>query len=307
MSVSAASPLVDHQDQNAILRGLGLVTIAMIVLPGQDAVAKYISDSVSPGQITWARFLMQTLFTLPFLLYVQGTAGLMPNRFWLNVLRGALIAGSSSLFFTAIKFMPMADALAIFFIEPFILTLLSVVFDKERIGPRRTLAVIAGFIGVLIVVRPSYEVFGWISLIPALAGLLFATYAFLNRRLSAHDTPLTMQFTAGVSAFVLLSGVLALGAVTGLPEIAPSAVGSRELMFLLLMGVLGTGGHLCFVRAAKLAPSSLIATMQYVEIATAALLGFVIFGDFPDLWAWVGIVVIVLSGASVFVPERRQA
>jgi drug/metabolite transporter (DMT)-like permease len=308
MSLSATPGPIALQghEQSAVLRGLGLVTIAMIVLPGQDAVAKFISGTVSPGQIGWARFLMQTLFTLPFLLYFQGLDGLVPKRLWPNVARGALIATSSTLFFIAIKYMPMADALAIFFIEPFILTVLSAVIDKEPVGWRRRVAVVVGFIGVLIVVRPSWQIFGWVSLVPALAGSIFAVYVLLNRRLSAYDTPLTMQFTAGLSALLMLTLVLGAGWAGGVSEFSPSPIGAREAMLLLLMGVLGTSGHLLFVQASRLAPSSLIAPMQYVEIACAALLGYLIFGDSPDLWAWIGIVVIIAAGASALLPERDQ-
>ena len=186
-------------------------------------------------------------------------------------MRGVLIATSSTLFFTAIKFMPMADALAIFFIEPFILTILSAVVDKEHVGWRRRIAVAAGFVGVLIVVRPSYDVFGAVSLIPAAGGALFAVYALLNRRLAAYDTPLTMQFTAGVSALAVMTRrARPRLALAGLPDLSPSPVGAREIGFLLLMGVLGTSGHLMFVQAAQLAPSSLIAPMQYVEILCGA-------------------------------------
>jgi drug/metabolite transporter (DMT)-like permease len=251
------------------------------------------------------RFLLQSLFTLPFLLYFQGPGGLVPNRLWPNVLRGALIATSSTLFFAAIKFMPLADALAIFFIEPFILTILSAVLDKEQVGWRRQMAVATGFVGVLIVVQPSWNVFGPISLIPAIAGALFAFYVLLNRRLAPYDTPLTMQLTAGLSAFAILTLCLAAGQISGVPEFLPSAVGSRELGFLLLMGVFGTSGHLLFVQAGRLAPSSLIAPMQYVEIVAAALLGYLVFGDFPTAWKWLGIAIIVGSGAYVFWRESR--
>lgn len=292
-------------DQRAVLRGLGLVTVAMVLLPGQDAIAKYISDTVSPGQISWARFLLQTLFTLPFLVYLQGWGGLVPNRFWPNVLRGALIATSSTLFFLALKFMPMADAIAIFFVEPFILTVLSGVIDKEQIGWQRKVAVVSGFIGVIIVVRPSYDVFGTVSLVPAAAGFIFAVYVLLNRRLSTFDTPLTMQFTAGLSALVVLTLCLGVGQFAGIAELSPVAVGTREAGFLLAMGVLGTGGHLLFVQAARLAPPSLIAPMQYLEIVCAALLGYLLFGEFPDFWKWVGISIIVASGIFVFWGESR--
>jgi drug/metabolite transporter (DMT)-like permease len=281
------------------------VVAAMIVLPGQDTVAKYLSDTVSPGQITWARFLLQVLLTLPFLLYFQGAGGLAPNRIWPNVLRGVLIAASSLLFFTAIKFMPIADAIAIFFIEPFILTILSAVVDKEHVGWRRRLAVASGFVGVLIVVQPSWSIFGPLSLLPAAAGTTFAVYVLLNRRLSLHDTPLTMQLVAGITAFFVMTLVLAVGWLTDMRELAPSSIDGRELALLLLMGVLGTGGHLCFVYGGKLAPSSLIAPLQYVEIVFAAIFGYLVFGDFPSLVKWVGIAIIVGSGAYVFWRESR--
>jgi drug/metabolite transporter (DMT)-like permease len=179
------------------------------------------------------------------------------------------------------------------------------VVDKEHVGWRRRIAVTAGFIGVLIVVRPSYDVFGPFALLPALGGTIFAVYALLNRRLAPHDTPLAMQFTAGCSALVILTLFLALGAFFEIPEFSPTPLGSREIGFLLLMGVFGTSGHLLFVLAARLAPSSLIAPMQYVEIAAAVVLGYIVFGDFPDFLSWVGIAIIVASGAYVFWRESR--
>jgi len=304
MAAAVSTPL-RADDPREVMRGLGLVILAMIVLPGQDAVAKYISDTVSPGMLTWARFLMQSLFTLPFLLYYQGVGGLVPRRLWPNVVRGTLIAGSSTMFFAAIRFMPLADALAIFFIEPFILTILSAVVDKEHVGWRRRSAVAIGFIGVLIVVQPSWSVFGPVSVVPALGGGLFAVYLLMSRRMTKHDTVLAMQFTAGVAAFVVLSVVLAVGWLVGIPDVSPSPLEGREIGFLLLMGVLGTSGHLFFVQAARLAPSSLIAPMHYFEIVCAAILGYLVFGDFPSLLKWFGIAIIVGSGAYVFFRESR--
>jgi drug/metabolite transporter (DMT)-like permease len=306
MAVSAASlASASTSDRDATLRGLALVTVAMFLLPGQDAIAKYVSGTVSTGQIAWVRFALQALFTLPMLLYFDGPAGLVPKRLWPNVLRGALIAVSSTLFFAAIKLMPLADALAITFVSPFFLTILSAVFDKEKVGWRRWSAVAAGFVGMLVVVRPSYAVFGWASLVPAGSGFVFSVYTLLNRRLSAFDTPLAMQFTAGLSACAFMTLAVAAGWLADLPEIAPSPMGWREFGFLLGMGVLSVSGHLMFVQASRLAPTSLIAPMQYVEIVGAAVLGYAVFGDFPDFWKWVGIAIIVASGAYVFWREAR--
>lgn len=304
-SVAASASSTRSADQSDILRGLGFCTIAMILLPGQDIIAKYISDTVSPGALSWARFFLQSLFMLPFILFFQGARGLVPNRLWPNVLRGALIATSSTLFFAAISVMPVADAVAIFFIEPFILTILSATIDGEHVGWRRWTAVAAGFVGVLIVVQPSWAVFGPISIVPAIGGGIFAVYVLLNRRLTAYDTPATMQFTAGLSALFIITIALVVGWLFGIPDLAPSAVGTREIGFLLLMGIFGTTGHLLFVQASRLAPSSLIAPMQYVEIVCAAILGYFVFGDFPEPLKWVGIAIVVGSGAYVFWRESR--
>jgi len=308
MSTPAAPRQADGgliDDPGAAARGLTFVLFAMVLLPGQDAVAKFLSGAISPGQVAWARLLLQAMLTLPFLLYFQGWRGVVPKRLWPNVLRGALIAVASTLYFTALKFMPMADALAIMFIQPFILVILSAVIDKEHVGWRRRIAVAVGFLGVLIVVQPSWDVFGPVSLIPALSGTIFAFYILLNRRMARHDTPLTMQFTAGLGGLFVLTLVLAGGWLAEVPELTPSAIGSREAAWLLLMGMLGTSGHLCFVQASRLAPSSLIAPMQYTEIVFAAIFGYLVFDDFPSLVKWVGILIIVASGAYVFWRESR--
>ncbi|MGH6925369.1 MAG: DMT family transporter [Propylenella sp.] len=308
MSLPAAprsSPGAYPHDQHSVARGLTCVIVAMVVLPGQDTVAKYLTDTVSPGQINWARFLLQSIFMLPFVIYFQGSRGLIPNRIWPNVLRGALIAASSLLFFTAIKFMPLADALAIFFIEPFILTLLSAVVEREHVGWRRQVAVAVGFVGVLIVVQPSWNVFGPVSLIPAVAGGTFAVYLLLNRRQARFDTPLTMQFAAGLSALLFMTLGLGVGWLADVPELSPSLIGGREIGWLLFMGALGTGGHLFFVYGGKLAPSSLIAPLQYLEIVFAVIFGYFVFGDFPSLVKWGGIGIIVGAGAYVFWREGR--
>ena len=305
-SLASPLPAAAGRDRPSVLRGLSCAILAMIVLPAQDAIAKYVSPTVSVGEINWARFALQILFTLPFLLWFQGRGGLLANRFWPNAVRGSLIATSSFLFFLALKFMPMADAIAIFFIEPFILVALSAFIDEEEVGLQGWVVVVVGFIGVLIVVRPSYDIFGPISLVPALGGFLFAIYVLMSRRLSLFDTPLTMQFTAGLAAMVLSTAALAAGWLMQIPQLAPTPIGAGEFSLLLLMGVFGTAGHLLFVQATRLAPSSLIAPVQYVEIASAATFGYLMFGDFPDFWKWVGIAVIVASGASVLVRQGAR-
>jgi len=293
------------EEDGARLRGLAFVIIAMLLLPGQDAVAKLAAATMPIVVINFARFCLQVGFTLPLLLAAQGWRGLIPNRLWPNVIRGLLIAISSGCFFTALKYLPLADALAIFFVEPLIVTILSSVVDKEIVGWRRRLAVLVGFLGAMIVIRPSFGVFGLVSLLPLAGAFVFSVYIIMNRRLSSQDSPLTMQFVAGMSATLLMGVVLVAGAALDIPSLQPVAIGWREIGLLALMGALGTTGHLLLVHAARSVPSSLIAPFAYLEIVGATALGYALFGDFPDFWKWIGIAVICSSGIYVFWREQQ--
>ena len=166
----------------------------------------------------------------------------------------------------------------------------------------------AGFVGVLIVVQPSWSVFGPVSLVPALAGALFAVYALLNRRLSAYDTPLTMQFTAGVSALADPDGRARRRlARSAFPTSRRRRSDRARSRFLLLMGVFGTSGHLLFVQARQARAIVADRADAICRDRLRGALGYLVFGDFPDFWKWVGIAIIVGSGAYVFWRESRVA
>ncbi len=305
--MAAATSRSAEEDGALLVRGLVYVTVAMFLLPGQDAVAKLVSATEPVVVINFARFGLQVGFTLPLLLAAQGWRGLVPNRLWPNMVRGLLIAASSACFFVALQYLPLADALAIFFVEPLIVTILSALIDKEVVGWRRRAAVLVGFLGAMIVIRPSFGVFGWVSLLPLAGAFIFSFYIIMNRRLSSHDTPLTMQFVSGTTATLLMAGVILAGVVLDIPSLQPMALGWRELALLALMGALGTTGHLLLVHAAQSVPSSLIAPFAYLEIVGATVLGYALFGDFPDFWKWVGISIICGAGIYVFWRERQLA
>ena len=282
-----------------------LMATAMIVLPGMDATAKYLSTSISPLQVTWGRFFFQTVVLLPIIIVIEGWRGLWPNRLAGNVARGALIAIASLMYFTAVKFMPLADAMAIFFVEPMILTLLSALILKEEVGWRRRIAVVVGFIGAMIVIRPSFADVGPVALLPLAAATLFSFYLILTRRLVTSDSGLTMQFVAGVTGAVILSAVLAGTVVLDLPDLRPSAGTPKVWALLFTIGFIAALGHLMVVQAFQRLPVSVLAGFQYIEIVTATLLGLWLFGDFPDMTTWVGIAVIVGSGLYIYWRERR--
>jgi len=290
--------LGDASDHAATVRGLTLMVAAMLLLPTMDAIAKLVSASVAPGQVAFARFFFQALAILPVVVWLEGWRGLVPNRIAGNALRGLLLATASTAYFIGVKYLPLADALAIFFVEA---------IEKEEVGWRRRIAVVVGFIGALIVIRPSYQVFGPAALLPLTAALLFAFYLLLNRRLARHDSSLSMQFSAGVAGSAACAVYMLVGQAAGEANLTPSAGTPQAWALMVLVGVIAAGGHLMVIAAFRAAPVSLLAPFQYLEIVAATLLGYGLFGDFPDLWKWVGIAVICGSGVYVFWRESRLA
>lgn len=177
-----------------------LMVIGMLILPLMDGLAKILAVDyqVSGAQTTFGRFLVQAALVAPIIMAMHGFRALLPSKLAANLQRGAIMSIAVMIFFTTLKFMPIADALAIFFLEPFILTILSVIVLKETVGWKRGIAVIAGFAGAMLIVQPSYAVFGPVSLMPMITATLFAIYLLLTRSIGGDDNPLTMQFVAGI-------------------------------------------------------------------------------------------------------------
>lgn len=292
------------------LRGVSTMAVAMFFLPMMDAIAKWLStvDSLPPATVTLSRFVVQTILTLLIILALTGVKSLRPVKLWGNLFRGFLMGMGSLCFFAAIKYMPLADAMAVFFVEPLMLTLLSALILKEVVGWRRRIAVVVGFIGTLIVIQPSWELFGWISLLPLGTAALFAVYLMLNRRYGDADTPLIMQLYAGVGGTITVGVVLFLGQVFGVSDMT-LGMPSGDLSWLLLftIGAIATGGHLLVVQASRLAPASLLAPFQYLEIVMAVIVGLVVFHEFPTASKWLGIAIIVASGAYVVLREGKKS
>lgn len=302
---SAQRIIARPQGAPDLTKGLGLMLFAMLILPSMDIIAKYVSANIAGVQVAQARFGFQMIVLLPAVLAWHGVGGLLPNNLWLNTVRSVLMAGAIACFFTALKWMPVADAIAVFFLEPMILTLLSAVFLREKVGWRRMLAVSVGFVGALIVVRPSYDVFGPVSLLPMLTALLFALYLMLTSKLSQSENILTMQFWSGFVGLVSLNVVIAAGSAGGVEALTFRLPTLTEWALMGLAGAIGTTMHLLIVKAFRLAPASVLAPLNYMEIVSATALGYLVFADFPDLLTWVGIAVIVGSGLFIFWREAK--
>lgn len=283
-----------------------MVTGTMIV-PGMDAIAKFLGDSLSPIQITWGRFFFQFLLMGATIIPLLGIRALWPKRPGIHAVRGVLLAIATAFFFFSLQTLPLANAIAIFFVQPMILTLLAMLFLGEKTGWHRKGAVLAGFAGALLVIQPGTDSFTLAALLPICAAFFFSCYLAVTRSVANVDHPLVMQFASGLGAALALTLVLIAGLFSGNALWTPVLPDSMQWAWLMLIGLIAAAGHLLVVIAVNRAPASLLAPFGYVEIIAATALGWLIFDEWPDALSWFGVAVIVLSGLYVFVREQRQA
>ena len=210
-------------------------------------------------------------------------------------------------FFTALKHLPIADAIAIFFVEPLILTLLAALLLREKVGWRRLMAVLFGFSGALIVIRPNFEAFGWPAMLPLVSAFTFSMYLIITRTLSQREHPIRMQFYSGISGSVFATLLMGFGIELQWPLFELTVPTRFEWCLLIGLAVISTAAHLLVVYAFQRGPAGLLAPFQYIEIIGATILGLLMCGDFPDALTWVGVVIIVMSGLYVFHRERIVA
>ncbi len=306
---NSAPPSTDTDtDTGTVARGMMLMIAGMLMLPLMDGIAKVLALNygVTAGQTAFGRFLTQAILLGAFLLILRGPGRLLPRHIWANLLRGAVMSMAVMIFFATLRYMPIADAIAVFFVEPFILTILSVVVLKETVGWRRGLAVLIGFGGAMLVIQPSYQVFGAVSLMPIATATLFAIYLLLTRIFAADDDPISMQFVAGIGGVLMLAFVVSLATYAGIENFASPELPEFGIRWGLIaaIGALASIGHLMVVMAFRLASASILAPFQYMEIVTATALGYWLFGEFPDGLKWIGIFIIVGSGIYIFVREK---
>ena len=277
------------------LKGIVMMVGAMLLVPTLDGLAKHLSADYGTLQLVWARYFFHAAALLPFVLWRYGRRALAPQRPVLQILRGGLLLASTVLFFAAIARMPLADAVALVFVYPMAVTLLSALVLGEAVGPRRWSAVVVGFIGALIVIRPGLGVIGQGGLLALGAGGAYALYVLTTRQLAGSAPPLvTLTFTA-------LLGCLVTTLAVPFAWRTPDAL---DLALMVAMGLIAAAVHFLIIRALEHASASLLAPYGYSEIVMATAIGFFVFGDFPDAWTWLGIAVIVASGLYISLRER---
>ena len=291
----AARPGASHAATRTAA-GIGLTILAIGLFTVMDTIGKALMASYPVPQVVWARYFFQFGWML-LLIPRVGVIGLARTRRpGMNVARGLLLAVSTLFMFTAISFVPLADAYTITFTAPLLVTVFSIPLLGERVGWRRWSAVLVGFVGVLIVIRPGIGMAHWALALPLVTALGFAIYQILTRKVAgvAGETSIAMLFhLAWIGAAVM----------SALVPFFWQKVGPLDWLPMAAMGALGGLGHLILIRALTIAPASLLAPFVYTQIAWALVLGYLVFGDLPDAWMLVGCAVIVASGLYVFYRE----
>ncbi|MBF9037380.1 EamA family transporter [Rhodobacterales bacterium LSUCC0387] len=276
-----------------------------ITAPIMDGMAKLTPNEVPVLQIVAARFGVQVVILIP-LAIMMGVAMRPTARDVVgHLMRGLMLLLATFCFFSAIRYMPIANAMAIFFVEPFILTLMGGLLLGEQVGPRRIIACVIGFIGALFVIQPSFQELGFVALLPLGTAVTFAAYMILTRTMSDRQHPIALQAYTALGASLLILPLIVGFEGTNNPWLDPVWPNQFAMMALLAVGILATISHLLLSVALKLAPTATIAPLQYLEIAGSVAVGYVLFQDFPDSLTWLGIAIIVGSGLYVFARERR--
>lgn len=281
------------------------MTGGFMIMTLTDGVAKFLGSEVPPGQIAWGRFFFQSLLTLPLVVAATGWRSLIPYHLFGNIMRGLLMAATTALTYIALRKIPLADFVAIFFIQPFLLTILGAIVEGEKVGWRRWLAIAIGFCGALMVIQPSFAEFGLFSLLPVAAAVCFAFFMLLNRRLRGTGGAMALQTFAGLSGMASLAAMLFVGTLAGVPDFTIVAPTLPQWGLLIAIGAVAALGHSLMIVAFRHASAVVLAPTQYSQIISSAVFGFVVFGDFPSLSKWIGIAIIIACGIYVFLRETR--
>lgn len=305
MAMVGTYPSVMSTDR--ILLGVVLMLAFCTLAPLLDVASKLAAATIPVGQITGARFVVQGILMLPIALFMALPLRLDRRMTGFIILRAVFLILSTYTFVAGIAIMPVADALAIAFVEPFILLILGRLLFGDQIGPRRIAASVLGFSGALLVIQPSLAAFGTVALYPLGTAFFFAFYMLITRFMSQSMHPVTMQVHTSLAGSAICLPVLWLlngSGITSLDSVQPQGL---SWLWLFGVGFWAALSHICMTYALKFAPTSTLAPLHYLEIVAAVALGYLVFDDFPNILTWTGIAVIVSAGLYIIHREHRVA
>ena len=270
----------------------------MFVFSAVDAQAKYLTDHLPSLQIVWARQIGLVLGVLMLIAW-HGRTILRTGFPVLQIGRGVAAALSATLFIIGLNFVALADAVSVTFVAPLVVTMMAALLLGERVGLHRWTATVIGFLGALIVIRPGFASFHPGLLLPLTAAVLFAVRQVISRHIGSRDrTETTLAYTA-LTAFLMLSVVQ--------PFIWQPVGSTRLLLIMASMSLMAALGEFLVIRALEVGQAVFVSPLHYTIIIWASLYGYLIFGQFPDIWTWAGSFVIMASGLYVLHRERKRA
>ncbi|MBA1337271.1 MAG: Permease of the drug/metabolite transporter (DMT) superfamily [Pelagibacterales bacterium] len=269
--------------------------LAWAILPFMDVIAKYLSSEMSFLQITWARYFFTVFFSLPFMFFFFRKNLTWTTQPKLQTIRGLLLFCANILFFYSISIISMAKALTLAFVAPLITTALSPFMLNEKVGFRRWSAVIVGFVGSLIVIRPGFLDFNLATIAGLGTGFFYGLYLIVTRKLHTSDNPLLTLLLTGVVGLILGSFIVPFVWID---------LTFNQWSLLALMGIFACIGHFFLILSLKYADASKLAPLGYFEIVTNVMLGYYFFSDFPDYYSWIGLLIITSSGIYISFREK---
>jgi drug/metabolite transporter (DMT)-like permease len=282
--------------QDAPGRGILWMLATTFCFVSMDALAKHLSESYPVPQVVWARYVFHLLI-LALALGPRLPRAVRTERLGLQCLRSLFLLGATGLFFAALSFIPLADATAIMFVAPILVTALSMPLLGEHVGPQRWASVVVGFLGALVIIRPGSDAMDPAALLALGAAGCYGCYQIATRRLSATDAPLTtLVYSAAV-------GVVVSSAVVPFFWVMPSPA---DWLTMMGLGLFGGLGHFALIKAFQAAPAATVTPFGYANLLWATLFGFVIFEDLPDAWTLCGAAIIAASGLYILHRERLR-
>jgi drug/metabolite transporter (DMT)-like permease len=281
---------------NEPLRGILLIVAAFCTFSLLDTTAKFLVQSYPTAQVVWVRYVGHLVLAGLILLPRHGRGLLHSQRLGLQVTRSLFLFGATCANFAALQYLQLAETSSIQFSTPLMVAMLAVPLLGEHIGPRRWAAIGIGFFGVMIVIRPGLGLVHWAAGLSLLSALCGALYQITTRKLAGVDRAVTTQF------YSALIGALAITPLVPFFWQAPDLKGAA-LMFCL--GALGGFGHWLLILAHRLAPAPILAPFNYIQLLPMILLGYLVFGDFPDSWTLIGAGVVLSSGLYLLYRERK--
>jgi len=277
------------------MKAITFSLLGWMMLPVMDGFAKYLSADLPVLQITWARYFFTVAFTLPVMFFFYNKQLVWSDKPKLQILRGLILLCANICFFYAISIIPLAKALTLAFVAPLIVTAFSPMLLGEKVGVRRWTAVIIGFVGSLVVIRPGFLEINLASLAALGTGVMYGFYLIITRKLSTSDNPLLT---------LLLTGLVGLVAVSGIMPFIWVNPNLSQWSMMAGIGVFACIGHLFLILSLKYADASKLAPLGYTEIIPNVIIGYYFFGNFPDNWTFLGLAIIVISGIYI---SRREA